>query len=162
MKSIKASIHLAPAHYDIEHDAPLGLDNLISVILYCDYTALCSDFSSTFRKTNPWETISNIKHRNRKYWWLSKTLRETVELFCHWRATDTYYTGMSYVMYLPSFSIRLCSPISMSVHLEVACKFSGENGLIMQLNVTRVMQRGARAFDCSWLSRYREEDERYT
>ena len=168
VKSIKADpwYTYSPAHYEVEDKTPLGLDNLISVILYCDYTALCSDFSSTFRKTSPWETISSIKHRNTKYWWLSKTLRETVELFTDPEQnsnnpTQTYYTGMSYVMYLPSFSIRLCSPTSTSVQIAVACKFSGDKGLILQLNVGRVMATGARAFDCSWLSRFREEDERY-
>lgn len=153
-------------HYGITNGTPLSISNLISVILYTDFTALCSDFSSTFRKVSPYETISSIKWRNSKYWWLSKTLRETVELYADWRThyqkpNQSYYTGISFVMNLPSFSIRLCGPTSTSIHLEVACKFSGDSGIILQLNVGQVMGVGARAFDCSWISRFSEEDERY-
>ena len=166
IKSQNPENRLFPKHYEIARDTALGINNLISIILYTDFTGLCSDFSSTFRKIYPYETLSSIKRRNSKYWWLSKILRETVELFADRKISrfkQTYYTGISFAMSIPSFSIRLCSPTSTSVHLEVACKFSGEQGLILQLNVGRMMGHGSgtTCFDCSWISRYNEEDERY-
>ena len=69
-------------------------------------------------------------------------------------------------MQIQSFSIRLCAPTSTSVQLEVALKFSGEKGLIMQLNTSGMMTRNStsaalKGFDVSWLSHFKEEDERY-
>ena len=78
--------------------------------------------------------------------------------------TGPFYTGISCVLEMPSFSLRLCSPSSTSVHLEVALKFGGEEGLILQL-ITEGMLAGTSSFlkglDCSRISKYKEEDERY-
>ena len=56
----------------------IGIEHLISVCLYTDYDRLSADFSSTFRKILPFESIDQIKQRNKKYWWWSKLLAETV------------------------------------------------------------------------------------
>ena len=68
-----------PLHYEIVgHE--FTLSHIISVILYCDYSKLSADFSSTFRQINTFETFENIKRRNSSYFWMSKLLRETVVL----------------------------------------------------------------------------------
>ena len=152
------------------------------MILYCDYTDLSSHFTATFRKTGSFETIKSIKKRNSEYYWLSRILRETVELFgqCSFGEWDgvsddkydvdkrvnkllgPYYTGMSFVMNIPEFSIFLCSPTSTSMQIEVAIKFSGDQGTVIQLdNPCRSQYEFLRGFNCCWLSRYKEEDERY-
>ena len=161
-------------HYDIVKGTVLGLPNLLSLILYCDYTDLSSAFSATFRKQTPFEAVQSIKARNSKYYWMSKILRETVEIYgkCSFgdyvegdgyinTLSGPYYCGMWCVLNMPSFNLRLCSPTSTSVHLEVAMKFSGDEGIILQINNPRTHQyQQLRGFNCSWLSRYFEEDER--
>eukprot|EP01084_Bolivina_argentea_P232021 391145_1 len=119
VKSTTASLWCAPEHYGVLKDEQLSLKNLLSLILYCDCTDLCTNFSSTFRQISPFEMLQSIKKRNSVYWWLSKTLRETVEVFgCNSRGpyrptmTGPYYCGMSVVLNIPSFHIRLCSPTS--------------------------------------------------
>ena len=89
-------------------------------------------------------------------------LRETVELFGESASMmqQQFYTGMSYAMSMPSFSIRLCSPTSTSVQLPVAVKFGGGKGIILQLNCNTIISTPVRAFDCSFISRFKEEDER--
>ena len=175
VRSIKAFIGHSGStklYYGVVNGAPLRIDNLVSVILYTDFTDLSSNFTSTFRKISPYETLSSIKARNSRYWWMSKTLRETVELYGIWRdnyygnrnssLVGPFYTGMSYIMNIPQFAIRLCSPTSTSIHMEVAMKFSGETGIIIQLNTTDYAGDALlAAFDVSWISRYKEEDERY-
>ena len=162
-----SSEYYDPVGYGILDGTPLGIDNLLSIILYADTTALSSEFSSTFRKMAKYETLSMTKSRNSKYWWWSKILRETVELYGEraWKMeASAFYTGMGIVLSMPSFVIRLCSPTSTSIHLEVALKFSGESGIILQLNVKNMLygtDSNVRAFDCSWISRFKEEDERY-
>eukprot|EP01084_Bolivina_argentea_P010880 20301_1 len=57
-------------HYEINQGDLFGFNNLVSLILYTDFSSLCTDFSSTFRKITPYETLSAIKQRNRKYYWM--------------------------------------------------------------------------------------------
>eukprot|EP01084_Bolivina_argentea_P302955 523000_1 len=68
-------------HYDIIAGTPLSISHLISLILYCNFSDLCTKFSSTFRKENKKETLESIKTRNGNYWHLSKYLREVVEVY---------------------------------------------------------------------------------
>ena len=164
-KSIFADAEKAPPHYGIYDEDPLRIQDLMSLIMYTDFTNLSSNFTATFRKKHPFESIESVKRRNSKYWWWSKTLRETIEIFgeSKWNSNlkGPFFTGMSFVMTMPQFLIRLCLPVSTSMHIEVATKFSGEDGLIITLNVDNTAAtQHLRAFDCSWFSRFKEEDER--
>ena len=151
--------------YSIKEGTPIGFDNLLSVVLYTDYDALSGGFSSTFRKKWIFEPIQQTKRRNQKYYWFSKILTETVRIYGENYMVDDlegpFYCGMSCVMNMPQFSIELISPTSTSIHIEVAMKFSGEEGMIIQFDNEEGRAISQRAFDCSWLSRYPEEDERY-
>merc|ERR1712228_782026 len=84
VKTIKAKgwIHgNTPKFYEIAKDTLLCLWNLIAIILYTDYSAHCSEFSASFRRLSPFEPLEVTKKRNAMFWWMAKTLRETVELF---------------------------------------------------------------------------------
>ena len=167
VKAIKASgIYHSRRHYEVE---AFGVNNLLSIVLYTDFTELSGVFSGSFRKIFQYETLSQIKRRNSKYWHWSKYLRETVEIYGTYayfsdkvNLNPPFYTGIGSVLEMPSFSVRLCSPTSTSVHLEVAVKFGGEEGLILQLN-TKGMFRWSylKGFDVSFISQFKEEDERY-
>eukprot|EP01084_Bolivina_argentea_P148472 259553_1 len=63
---------------------------------------------------------------------------------------------------MPGFNIRLCSPTSTSIQIEVAAKFSGPNGIIIMFNHPEYVPPYVylRGFNVSWLSRYKEEHER--
>ena len=58
------------------------------------------------------------------------------------------------------FNIFLYSPTSTSVRIEVAIKFSGDQGMIIEFNNKKGAAKHVKGFDVSWISRYREEDER--
>ncbi len=158
-------------HYDIDREnTVLGYNNLVCLILYTDWSKLSTDFSSSFRQKSVFEPISDTKRRNSEYWWWSKILRETVEVFgqCRYEKDSNpglygpFYTGMSVVMALPEFNLFLCSPTSTSIQIEVALKFGGADGMTLQFNNTSEGNNDlVRGFDCSWVSRYKEEDERY-
>ena len=166
--------------YDIKKGSIMTIDHLVALILYTDFTDHCTDFSSTFRKQNIFESLERVKQRNREYWWMSKLLREVVEVFGInregiWNGNGDkedsknriqlegpFFTGLTKEMYLPQFNIRLCSPTSTSKRMEVAIKFSGDLGMVIQLN-----NKGnshftlGKGFTCAWISRFKEEDERY-
>ena len=171
--------HTKGLHYDVAVGTVLGFDNLVSLIMYTDYTALSSAFSSSFRKKSAFETLKSIKKRNAEYYWFSKTLRETVEIFGQCSLGEqvyvgrgkyepknqllgSFYCGMSFVMNIPEFNIFLCSSTSTSKQIEVAIKFSGDQGIVIQLDNPQTQQYwNLHGCDCSWISRYKEEDERY-
>ena len=172
IKSYTLAVPLLATHYRIGEGAPLLIRNLLAIIMYTDTTQLSTDFSASFRKIHQYETLSQIKKRNSKYWHWSKTLRETVELYGtyiidhHYKGSikGPFFTGISTVMNMPSSSLRLCSPTSTTVHIEVAVTFSGEQGLILQLKADEIIHSGynfLRTLDVSWMSHFKEEDERY-
>ena len=65
-------------------------EHIYAIILYCDFSALCTAFSGTFRKSRPFESLDSIKKRNREYSIWSRLLRETVEYFGQRGAGDGY------------------------------------------------------------------------
>ena len=160
-----------PEHY---HELSMKFDHILALVLYCDYSQLCTDFSASFRKKNVFETLKSVKHRNSNYFWFSKSLRETVELFGNSGyykkekddilergdgASGPFYCGMNQLMVMDSFCIRLSSPTSTSRKLSVAMKFGGDDGIIIQFkNDIGVVNEYLCGFCCT-LSDYVEESE---
>eukprot|EP01084_Bolivina_argentea_P277983 474762_1 len=101
------------SYYGIEKGQKVLLEHLQSVILYTDFSDLCTAFSSTFRSSYFGEAIQSIKNRNACYYYLSKRLRETVECFgnagyedyCVEMEYGPFYCGMHRIMALPTLSI---------------------------------------------------------
>eukprot|EP01084_Bolivina_argentea_P165124 286925_1 len=147
---------------------PITIHHLISLILYCDLSEYCTTFSGTFRKKSSFEPLSSVKARNQEYWWMSKLLRETVEIFGYglrWyhrrQEMGPFFSGVDRLMPVSSFSTRLCSPTSVTKQISVAYHFAKDEGMIIQLNNNGHRRSDMLCmFDCSWISRYREEDER--
>eukprot|EP01083_Nonionella_stella_P227076 805958_1 len=182
VKSIRADVwgDIEPKlHYGLGKDDPFTKQHLLAVVLYTDRSDLCSAFGNTFRKLNFFEELQSIKERNSQFAIWSRLLREAVQYFGHsgrgeWDPAhiDTanaqkykvlkgpFFCGLGKVMVIPQFNIRLCGPTSTSRHREIAAQFSGEDGMILELN-NDGDQRCDRihAFDCSWISKFHQEDE---
>eukprot|EP01084_Bolivina_argentea_P245929 411664_1 len=152
-------------HYGIKQNASLNSHHLLSIILYTDWTELCAQFSKTFRKTNIFESLSSVKDRNSEFAVWSKTLRESIEYYGQSRdgwyiLQGPFFCGMSFVMPIPEFNIRLCGPTSTSKQFAVAMRFGGDKGMVIQLNNDGDYQSDKLcAFNCSWLSNYNGEEE---
>ena len=167
---IKTKIAKSLTKYGWKDGDPISRSHLFSIILYCDYSSLSSAFSASFRKVNTFETLKGIKKRNQKYANWSKILKETVKHYGQsWgcangslsRLIGPFYCGMSNLLKMSQFQIYLLSPTSTSVHLSVATNFSGTHGMILEMDNNKGDCRWLRGMDCSWISRFREEDERY-
>ena len=72
---------IIPPYYEIEPGSPLKAEHLMSVLLYTDYTKHCTSFSKSFRKNDSFEGLDSVKRRNSEYYWMSRRLRETVEIY---------------------------------------------------------------------------------
>ena len=156
----------------IYSDKEISLDALICIIMYCDYTELSQNFTSSFRKTNEFELIHHIKKRNSKYFHWSKILKTTITRYgqCYSKNTISncalgrlcgpFYCGINIILNISQFYMYTYGPLSTSVHLEVAMKFSGAEGMILEMDNETGNCVWLHGMNCSWISRYKEEDER--
>ena len=137
--------------------------------MYCDYTELSRDFTLSFRKLHQFEILSQTKKRNAAYYYWSKGLKDVIKHFGQnydrkngvlLKLRGPFYCGMSVILKIPQFEIFLQSPISTSKQLSVAVKFGGSQGMILELDNTDEDCREMQGMDVSWISRYREEEER--
>ena len=175
VKQLKSATYCeSNLHYGLGDDLPISKQHLLSIILRCDWTILCTKFSSTFRKLKPYESLSSVKQRNSEYAIWSRLIRETVEYYGQRGFGDynntkyqydnkivgPFYCGINCMMNIPSFNIRICSPQSVSKQISVATRFAGNHGMILALNNNGHCNIGGlRIFNCSWISNYHGEDE---
>ena len=154
-------------HYDVEPFAPITKNHLLSVILYCDYDQYSAKFSNTFRKLRYEESFESVKIRNREFWFQSKYLRETVQLFGsehidEWEQKKyiPYFTGVNCVMTVSQLTVYLHSPTSTTTMKEVSTNFASRDGMIIEFNRSGFEGAGfLYNFDCQWLSRFPAESE---
>eukprot|EP01084_Bolivina_argentea_P071572 130080_1 len=143
------------------YDIPISFQHLLSICVYCDWTELCTAFSATFRKQKPYEAISAVIRRNMEFSNMARLVRETVELYGSDNSKDEvvgpFYSGISHVMVIPEFNIRLNGPTSTSKQIEVAEKFGYDHGIIIQINNSNASR--LRIFSCAFVSNYSEENE---
>ncbi len=91
-------------------------------------------------------------------------MRETVEVYGQSNKRGNngpFYSGLSVVLIIPQFCIRLNAPTSTTKQIEVSMRFEGSNGCIIQLNNngSYVDKVYLNSFSCSFLSQYPEEAE---
>ena len=147
---------------------PITLQHLLSIILYCDFSELCTVFSATYRREHVFESIESVIFRHSKFANLGRLLMELVLCFGENRhsndAKGPFYCGINCVLNIGSFAINLKGPCSTSTVLAVALNFAktvgGSGGMILKLNNDSYSAHKQYLFDCSWISNYFEEAER--
>ena len=154
-------------HYGItkKKNSKVTFGQLSSLICYCDLTDFSRIWSSTFRPIEFDEPLEEIKRRNQKFYFCSKYFIEIVNVFgisgkkSNKNGMDKgpYFCGLAYPLSFPSYNIRLTAPCSVSKQLSVAIRFSGQEGVILKVNN---YDKGLHFFNCSWISQYKEEEER--
>ena len=147
--------------HGIEKNASISMKHLISIILYTDYSKLCTKMSATFRKITASETNDSVAKRNSKFFYFSKLLCEAVNDFgTHgFEESGPFYSGINCVLHISSFAITFYGPCSTSKQIEIAMNFSKSDGSIIQLH-NDGFGVAQKFFDVSWISRFPDEDER--
>eukprot|EP01084_Bolivina_argentea_P307039 530646_1 len=136
-------------YFKTQKGKSISLAHLYCIILYCDMSELCTDFSSTFRKKHPSEPTDNVKQRHTKYYHFGKGLVETVTGFgTSFRngggGRGPFFCGLSVILNIPSFAILLQGPCSTSTDIEI--------GMIIELGIHGLLAGKQPFFDCSWIS----------
>lgn len=162
-------------HYGIIKGQTPSMAHLMSLIIYCDFPQFTKEFISTFSRKTKYESLHSIKQRNREFCWMSRMLRETVEYYGHsnrkfyheytWKREEQGPFWCVYNdKYVPGFNMRISSPLSTSKCMDVAINFingMSDNGLLLQLNNNgHTWGKMLTMFDCSWISKYKSDDER--
>eukprot|EP01084_Bolivina_argentea_P299052 515466_1 len=168
VKKIRCKQWRDPLHFGIRKKARLHIEHLYALILYCDFTLFCSEFSSTFRGIKWNETLQEIKNRHKKYVNIAKKLREIIQYYgisgCYSSDGEyergPFYCGMSIILNIAEFAIRLNGPTSTSKEVVIAERFAGRKGCILQLDNRIDGPDHERFFNCSWISCFPEEEER--
>eukprot|EP01083_Nonionella_stella_P227789 807859_1 len=119
------------------------------------------------------ETLVGLKRRHSMYYWLARFLIEAVLNFgsdsverFDWNEPrpfeppSTFYCGITVVINIPAYTIYLKGPCSTTKHKEIALKFSTRDGMVMELMNDTGTAEQQRFFNCSWVSQYKEEEER--
>eukprot|EP01084_Bolivina_argentea_P177638 307143_1 len=111
-------------------------ENILSVLLYTDYTDLSYNFSKSFRKINDTETDETFKDRKREFYWWSKILIYTVHKFgekTKHSGVPVYYTGISQPVIFNSLVTHFHGATSTTKQIAVATLFAKTGGLILEL-----------------------------
>eukprot|EP01084_Bolivina_argentea_P234148 394201_1 len=163
----KAKLHYASIHRKRVFPSVL-CDHLFVVMVYCNYYQLQYIFSSTYRKIDKSESLSELAKRHSNFFWFGMYLKEAVNKY----GTDvavsniTYlYHGISKEMKLPYLLSSITTgnqiwiPLSTSSSFEVALNFSGNHGLMVQFETGQHDSTGHcdRCFQCDWISDYPNE-----
>ena len=129
----------------------LSVENVLAVILYTDFDALCAQFLSSFAPESDAE-------RHREFWWLARTLRSTVQNFGRRSAaaeTETLFLCADYRA-MHRFELCVARPLSLTASLQCAVLYSHREGLIVEVSAVRCLK----FFDCAFVSAQSGECER--
>ena len=155
-----------PLHFEIKNGSPLTMQHLQSIILYTDFTELCTLFSLSLRKNKFGDGLKEIKARNSSFFYFSKFLRELVTYFgsngaggMNGKVSGSFFSGVSVILNISQFSIGFNCPTSTSMSVEIAWRFAGEEGMVLTVSNTDFAPSMQPVFNATWISAFAEEDE---
>ena len=130
----------------------IGIQHIISLLFYTDFSKLCFEFRKSFRSLNNNETINDIQKRHAKYYYLSRYLFEAIQFYgnkMNYKLNNNIlnkykkdnnlklvYTGLNKLLLFNQFTSYLNQPISTTTDIDIAKKFAtnnGNNGIILYL-----------------------------
>ena len=155
-----------PLYFDIPWDSPLSAQHLQAIILYCDFTELCTLFSQSVRPMKWNDELKDVMARNAKFFHLSKLLRELVTYFgnngtksMNGKVNGPFFSGVSVVLNVSEFSIGFNTPTSTTKSPAIAWRFAGSDGMVLNMGNEKGFATLQPVFDATWISSFVEEDE---
>ena len=111
-------------------------------MIYCNYDALQSKLTETYRKLADNETSQQLIRRHRNYYWIGRYLRECVDCFkdrqyiCKTAHHILYrfivYHGINKQFAFESLD-NICGPFSTTKDYNVAKNFCSTQGMILEI-----------------------------
>ncbi len=114
--------------YGISAKDVIGINHVMSVLFYCNFSDHCYEFSASFRRIYWNETDQSLKKRHSEFAQWAKLLRETIECYgisMKTSAEKMYYHGLGKEMLFQSTKFHICGPFSTTSRLfTLFCTFS--------------------------------------
>eukprot|EP01083_Nonionella_stella_P190731 706327_1 len=152
-----------PKDTGIKEKSPITVPHVLSLLFYCNFTQLCTAFSSTFRRIRPDETDEEVKERNAHFFHWSRLLLEAIHLFGTPLTARSFgkhtYHGVSRVMVFDSMNQQVYGPFSTTSQFNVALQFACDTGLVLTLNRSSDIKYN-KYFDCAYFSDFSGEAEK--
>eukprot|EP01083_Nonionella_stella_P055402 146159_1 len=146
--------------YEIPVHLPISVSHVFTLMLYCNFTDLQRNYKKHgCREANKDETIAEFIKRNREIGHWFKLLSEAIE--CYGTEVEhgqIFYTGIDIPVAFDTYTPRFMCPFSTTVDWNIASRFSGGKGIILQLEPQP--SSFDMCFNVEWLSNYKEERER--
>ena len=144
---------------------PVTLLHLCAIILYCNFSDLCTRFSETFRvaDNDVFESVQSVMNRHSVFAIFGKLLVELVQDFGDngkGGESGPFWCGINCVLNIGSFAICLKGPCSTSTAREIAINFADERGMILKLDNDSLSAQYQCCFSTPWISCFPEEAER--
>ena len=137
--------------YGVASDATAGLDHIIALLFYCNFTKHSFEFSRTYRRIKAFESDRSLKRRHSEVAVWGQKLRELIECFGlemkspQSQHIDVFYHGINSSMVFNSTMIKLNGPVSTTLGVFVHVPLSILLLFVYQhmfLNVFRFFDRG--------------------
>ena len=109
--------------YGIKQGDVIKVEHIMALMFYTNFSEHSYLFSSTFRRSSPFETDAALKQRHREFHHWSRSLRECVECYGQMMVdsdVETFYHGVSASMLFDSTTIKLCGPLSTTAGLDIS------------------------------------------
>eukprot|EP01084_Bolivina_argentea_P059536 108739_1 len=144
--------------FNIESGTPITMNHLISLKLYTDFCEITKKFKKTMRKKNHLESLESLICRNSECAQWSRYIKESCSFYGgNLGKNITLYTGLTRKLLFSSMRQHFECPLSTTLNYNKALTFCKDNGCVLKL---KAGNSKTRYFDVSWLSRYKEEQER--
>eukprot|EP01084_Bolivina_argentea_P132175 233243_1 len=120
--------------FGIDMNSKICLENIMSLIFYCDFDILRTYLISTY-SNKIFENIHELMERHREFAIWSRLLNETIQCFGNTvnnSAIDKYYVNVK-KQYFNKFMIYFNRPISMCTKLNIANIYCPNNGIILTM-----------------------------
>ena len=151
--------------YILEDFKNMTIQCLLSMMIYCNFDTLQYLFSKTYRHA-PNQTDDELKADHLEFRNLGYLLQKTVKVNgteVEKGKTKIFYHGINTELMFTSTLSRFCGPISTSSEWEVACSFTKQKGIILELNDGTLLSNESCSiyFDCEYLSDFAYEKEKF-
>eukprot|EP01084_Bolivina_argentea_P030993 57398_1 len=157
-------------YYNINRGQIIGIQHLLAIIIYTGFTDLCTDYRSTFRRTEKDVNDDSVRQRHCHFYFLSRFLYEAVEYFGDvMKQNKVVYHGLNKKFLFKQFLTHFNAPMSTTVSFSVATNFQSGSGVILVLKngnkdikndiTSEFAPNQPRYTDAAWLSCYYNEQE---
>eukprot|EP01083_Nonionella_stella_P056511 148770_1 len=156
--------------YELPNDAAnsssfsITMSHIIAIMLHSNFDSVQREFTETFYRLED-ESDEALKCRHSNFFHFGRLLRELIECFGKkkYNKNIVFYHGITDDLMFIESTKYFYAPLSVTTSIEVAIAYSNNNGkdYLLELVDDDSVLGMARYFDCSWLSDFGNECEKY-